>query len=136
MTHFKIEVDKNYFPDHFLKPRSEVIDMCFTFPLNISSLTICNLNFHKDMYLISAIPRLSLKKLVLDVPLSLTADFLETLATNHLINLRELKISNLNELILAMDEIERIYFYTKLSTFIESKPARLKVIIEHPLFSI
>jgi hypothetical protein len=123
----KLEINKNHF--HMLKQgdRTPASDPVFKFPPNLIELTLTNFNFMKDIHLMSAINKNTLKTLILIKPQDLNPDFLESLTTNYLINLNFLKLIDLSELLERFDSGERTEFYNRMAAFIEKKNGKIRV---------
>ena len=71
VTRMKIEINKGYFPDMDRYQKSYLAPdptAKFRFPQNMIELTLTNFNFQKDIQLISAINRETLRSLTLIKP--------------------------------------------------------------------
>jgi hypothetical protein len=107
--------------------RTPASDPVFKFPPNLIELTLTNFNFMKDIHLMSAINKNTLRTLILIKPQDLNPDFLESLTTNYLINLNFLKLVDLSELLERFDSGERTEFYNRMAVFIEKKNGKIRV---------
>lgn len=99
-------------------------------------LTLTNFNFQKDIHLISAINKNTLRTLILIKPQDLNPDFLESLTSNYLVNLTLLRLVDLSELLDRFDTGERTEFYSRMASFIEKKNGKIRIEVEYPLFRI
>ncbi len=131
----KLEISKSHFPMLNQHDRS-ASDPVFNFPPNLIELTLTNFNFQKDIHLISAINKKTLRTLILIKPQDLNPDFLESLTTNYLINLTFIKLVDLNELLERFDSSERTEFYGRMAHFIEKKNGKIRIEVEYPMFKI
>ena len=131
----KLEINKNHFPmiNHSERTASDPV---FNFPPNLIELTLTNFNFQKDIHLISAINKNTLRTLILIKPQDLNPDFLESLTSNYLVNLTLLRLVDLSELLDRFDTGERTEFYSRMASFIEKKNGKIRIEVEYPLFRI
>ena len=122
----KLDIIKNHFLALNQHDRT-VSDPVFNFPPNLIELTLTNFNFQKDIHLISAINKNSLRTLILAKPQNLNPDFLDSLTTNYLINLTFIKLVDLNELLDRFDTGESTEFYSKMANFIQKKNGKIRI---------
>ena len=122
----KLDIIKNHFLALNQHDRT-AFDPVFNFPPNLIELTLTNFNFQKDIHLISAINKNSLRTLILAKPQNLNPDFLDSLTTNYLINLTFIKLVDLSELLDGFDTGESTEFYSKMANFIQKKNGKIRI---------